>query len=110
MKDGKYKIAIEPIELTTYYDEQDSDNEENKTVDVDLHAFPWTLYLIDPQSEELSKSVLEEWHRDTSLTYVYTGRESLVSFHNKPYIQCTGNEPQSAENHYLCGALIVMKA
>eukprot|EP01040_Poterioochromonas_malhamensis_P005655 gene5655-6078_t len=108
LEGGDYKIAIEPIELTTYYNPDD--HNYPRDVDINLHDFPWTLYSMDPDSKSLSSSVLRNWSKKTSLTYVYTGKESLVKFHNQRFIEYTGNEPQLAENHYLCGTLIIMKA
>eukprot|EP01040_Poterioochromonas_malhamensis_P005657 gene5657-6080_t len=107
LEGGDYKIAIEPIELTTYYNPDD--HNYPRDVDINLHDFPWTLYSMDSSTGELSTSVLEGWVEWRSLTYVYTGKESLVKFHFQDYIEHTGNEAQLAENHYLCGALIIMK-
>eukprot|EP01040_Poterioochromonas_malhamensis_P000370 gene370-400_t len=107
LETGRFKIALEPIELISFYD---GDPGYNWYYKVHLDDFPWVLYSMNGETSSITESELPEWPLKMNLSYIYTGKEASTMVGQISSIDGVGQSYQEGENHYLIGAMIIMMA
>lgn len=103
----RFTIALEPIELISFYD---GDPGYNRYYRAHFDDFPWILYSMNGETTSITESKLPKWPLKLNLRYIYTGKEALTMVGQIPSVDGVGQGYQEGENHYLIGAMIIMMA
>jgi len=101
-------VALVPIELTLETFEGGCEG-YHADKNFDIYDFPLRFHELNPETQTREERILKKWPKEVRLTYVVSGMEATTLLYSKDEQEYTGNESATGENHYLCGAMVVLK-
>jgi ribosomal protein S8 len=110
LKEG-YSLIVTPIEVMTnrnHVEEYSYDDDmTNEVIEIYLLNFPKKVYQWNDDKQEVEIKNMKKWPKSLEMSSVMNGMEASAFAYDES--QETGNEGPPPENHYLSGAMIIMK-
>jgi hypothetical protein len=107
LKEG-YSLILTPIEVATNRNNvEETGDLDDESIWIRWLDFPKTVFQWNEKTQQINTKTMVTWPKSLKMTFVMNGMETGTLVYDVN--QENGNEGPPPENHYLSGALVIMK-